>query len=61
MRHDAALRPGEILLTTKDVAKRKDRTPETVREWARAGRLKPVVVLSSGQRLFSAADVDRLD
>jgi len=58
-KHDAAVQPGE-LLTTKDVAQRRNRTPETVREWARIGRLKPVVTLSSGQRLFSPVDVDQL-
>jgi excisionase family DNA binding protein len=47
------------ILTTGDVARRLDCSPDYVRQLVRAGRL-PVLLTRSGQRLFFFEDVERL-
>jgi excisionase family DNA binding protein len=47
----------EELLTTRDVSKLLDVSPEWVRQLERQGRL-PALRTRSGQRLFKAVDVD---
>ena len=47
------------LLTTSEVAKRLNRSPDRVRQLARMGRLVPAVITSHGQ-LFTEAEVERL-
>ena len=50
----------EIFLTTAQAAKRLDICPDTVRQLARAGKLKYAAIVGrNGQRLFSEAEVDR--
>ena len=44
-------------LTTSQVANRFEVTPETVRQWARTGKL-PAVLTPSGQRKFRIEDVE---
>jgi DNA-binding transcriptional MerR regulator len=46
------------LLTTGDVARRAERSSDTVRNWERRGLLE-AVKLPSGQRLFRRSVVDR--
>jgi excisionase family DNA binding protein len=51
--------PLADLNTAKVVADALDVTPDTVRRWARAGKL-PVVTLPSGQIRFRREDVEPL-
>jgi len=52
--------PMEKLLTTLDVAKRLNKSPETIRVYERVGKL-PAVKTQSGMRLFREADVVRFE
>jgi excisionase family DNA binding protein len=45
-------------LTPAEVAKRANRTPATVREWANRGQL-PCTRTETGVRIFREADVER--
>lgn len=48
-------------ITTAQAAQRCRVTPQTIREWSAAGKLKPVLKLAgTGGLLFDPADVDRL-
>ena len=49
-----------LLLTTSDVARRCDVTPDAVRVWARSGKLATAIRTPRGLRLFSPAAVERL-
>jgi excisionase family DNA binding protein len=49
-----------MLLTTGDVAKRLKCSPDNVRRLEREGKLH-AEKLSSGQRLFTSAEVDRIE
>jgi len=44
-------------LTTRDAGKLIDRTPAAIRRAAALGLLRPVVVTSAGERLYSSAAV----
>ena len=50
----------EDFLTTLDVARRLNKSPETVRVYERLGKL-PAVKTKSGMRLFREADVERFE
>jgi len=45
-------------LLSSDVAKRCDVKPQTVRYWARVGKLKPASVTENGTRLFAETDIE---
>ena len=47
--------------TTSDVAKRLERSPDRIRQLARAGVLVPAIVTSRGERLYSEAEVERYE
>ena len=47
-------------LTTSGVARRLERSEQTVRSWVRSGRLHPVAVTASGINLFDPRDIDRV-
>jgi len=51
----------ETLLTTAEAAKRLEICPDTLRQLARAGKLKYAMVIGRrGQRLFAQAEVEKL-
>jgi DNA-binding transcriptional MerR regulator len=52
---------GEQLLTTSDIARRLNLSPERIRQLARAGALVPASVTTFGQRLFTLAEVERYE
>jgi hypothetical protein len=47
--------------TTRDLAKRWDRSPDRVRQFVRAGRLRPYLVTASGIRVFDEPEVQRFE
>jgi DNA-binding transcriptional MerR regulator len=47
-------------LTSADVARIANVTPDTVRGWARHGRLLPVMTTPGGVRLFLREDAERI-
>lgn len=51
--------PESEFCTAREVAGLFDVTPETVRRWARSGRIK-VMTLPSGRRKFRRSDVEEL-
>jgi hypothetical protein len=63
--NETAMSSEQFRLTTSSVVNRLRerhgivRTPDTVRLWARTGRLR-VLELENGQRLYSERDVDEL-
>jgi excisionase family DNA binding protein len=54
-----ALLSADDLLTTSDVARLTNRTPDTIRHWERIGVL-PARKTAGGQHLFRRDDVERL-
>jgi DNA-binding transcriptional MerR regulator len=52
------MRDTKSYLTSIDVGRVLNVTPDRIRQLARAGRLRPTLVLPRGQRLFSAEDVE---
>jgi DNA-binding transcriptional MerR regulator len=53
--------PETTYLTTSDLARRFDRSPDRVRQLARAGRITPAIVTSRGERLYTSAEADRFE
>ncbi|HEX4432835.1 MAG TPA: helix-turn-helix domain-containing protein [Frankiaceae bacterium] len=53
------MEPLPELSTANVVARTLNVTPDTVRRWARTGKL-PVVTLPSGQKRFRREDVEKL-
>lgn len=49
-----------VLLTSSDAAKLLDLTPESIRNLARLGKLRPAVTTVGGQRLFSRTEIERV-
>ena len=47
--------------TTADLARRWNRSPDRVRQLARSGRLHPVMVTASGQRIFDESEIIRFE
>jgi DNA-binding transcriptional MerR regulator len=47
-------------LTSADVARITNVVPDTVRGWARRGRLVPVMTTPGGVRLFRREDAERI-
>lgn len=58
-RHHAYTMPHPYL-TSADVARLVGVVPDTVRGWARCGRLQPVMTTPGGVRLFRQEDAERL-
>jgi excisionase family DNA binding protein len=52
--------PESKKLTASQVAKRLDVTPETVREWARSGKLR-AITYPSGRMRFFEDDVEAIE
>jgi len=48
------------LLTTAEFAREDGRTPAAIRAAARAGRIRVAVQTSSGQRLFTREELERV-
>lgn len=51
--------PTTTHLTSADFARRINRTPDRVRQLARAGRIVASVITSGGQRLYSEEEAQR--
>ncbi len=52
--------PPTELLTCAEVAARFRRTPETIRDWTREGRLRAINRPGKGRLLYRSEDIDRL-
>jgi hypothetical protein len=50
----------DMLVTSCDAARAASRTPDTIRQWRRDGRLTPAVTTPSGFNLFRLGDVRRV-
>jgi len=58
MKQRGAIFEPDDLLTTSDVAKRADASPDVVRWWERSGKLPAIRIGHNQQRLFRRADVE---
>ncbi len=50
-----------LYFTTGDLARRWQRSPDRVRQYARSNKLHAAIVTQSGQRLFAEAEVIRFE